>query len=824
VTSDFLSINIKISPMYFPAKYSTIKLLISLSIFAKSFIVAGSPSSLHLSNEHISVKLDGRGTIQQFIVLNRGHKDTISFRLDKFAGPAFDSIEMHQAKKGQPVFSAEVNNIVYKLEYKLTSEALMIVASLKNESETTFKPDVIRLRSGINNYQDFYPKWRKILFPTLLRSEKTHFWGYFMSPEGTILSVASPNPIPSWTIGYERFEKFPHYEGSHRIQTSYLELLRADILHNRQPVNRKLLEPGEEIRDTFFLNPLQSLNDLGKTMSLQTQAPFLSFNKYTLFPGEKTLATINSTSALTKILIKPEGSAKAKAIDFREVSPQVYQFEWIAPENESRYVVQVTNVNKKQSEAILYVRANWSDYLVQARKSGLRYLPTTTPNTEAFYPLYSYFLARKHVPDSTEDALTEQVFKDVFAVLFDPKVREMSTGKTRIQNAANMAAILADRYEVTRDTNDLVNANGLIEFLMRNQGKDGGYYSYRDPQKPMHYSCVNYVTKTFMEVLTQEYKLAQTSEVWKKRYNAGYVSVQRALKDLIARKDNLGTEGQMTFDDTTISCSIGQLAMAALRTSDPELKKELLNTALEMYNQHRCLTQLKIPDARMNGATLRFWESQFTVNLMNNMMNSPCGWSAWKIYGTYYLYLLTGEKGFLYETMNALGTCSQLINLKNGTLYFAFIPDPYIKGEQFKPAYEGSKIPTLQPVVVGEQYLPLISDWHTPPFYAWRPGVFGIDNFVHEVIKAIEEVAIQQAYVVENEDGSFESFNCKLEQKEGKLMVTPYEKLVKNVHVNLKKIHNIVVMKSNETIHYNNITGLKWLGEVPEDIRTYEKM
>ena len=102
------------------------------------------------------------------------------------------------------------------------------------------------------------------------------------------------------------------------------------------------------------------------------------------------------------------------------------------------------------------------------------------------------------------------------------------------------------------------------------------------------------------------------------------------------------------------------------------------NVALEMYNFHRCLTLQKIPDARMNGATLRFWEAQYTINMMHHTMNSPCGWSAWKIYGTYYLYLLTGEKGYLYETMNALGTCSQLFNLKDGTLYFAFTPDPYI--------------------------------------------------------------------------------------------------------------------------------------------------
>jgi hypothetical protein len=327
-----------------------------------------------------------------------------------------------------------------------------------------------------------------------------------------------------------------------------------------------------------------------------------------------------------------------------------------------------------------------------------------------------------------------------------------------------------------------------------------------------------------MEVLTQENKLALTSDLWKRRYNTGLKSVNRALADLVIRKDNLGTEGQMSYDDGMIACCSAQLALGALRTSDPELRKQYLAVALELNEQHRCQTQQMIPDARMNGATLRFWEAQFTINLMHNMFNSPCGWSLRKVYGNYYLYLLTGKKGYLFETMNALGACSQLINLKNGMLYFSFVPDPYIKDFQFRPATEGSRIPTLQPVVVGEQYLPLISNWHTPPFYAWRPGVFGIDNFVHEVFKGMAEISLQNAFLIENEDGSFDTFNCKLDHVEGKLIVTPFEKLVKSIHVNLKHTQDIDFVGANETIKYKEVKGLKWLGEIPEDVRIYEEI
>jgi hypothetical protein len=778
-------------------------------------------TNLLLDNGKFKIGLSGNGSIKSFVSKIEGRCDTVQFRTDEYSGPSFESIILHQMLKGKPVFSALKDSIHYQLEYKLTHDAVIVIASIHNNSKKAFAPESVGLCLGINNYMESYPSWSKILFPTLLRSERTHFWGYFMSPNGKILAIASPNPIPSWTIGYERKEKFPHYVGSHRINTSYLDLLRAKILNVRQPQNRRMLIPGQELVDSIYFTPVKSLSDLNKTVSSKTKAPYISFDRYTLYPEEETTAVIISESPITKAVIKQEDSIKTTLLKVRPLSGNEYQLSWIAPKVESRFIVQVTNAENKTSEAILYVRTNWSSYLSQARKSGLRYLPTTTPNAEAFHPLYSYFLARKYLPDSIDDALAEQVYHSVFPLLFDPETREMREGKYRLQNAATMASILADRFVVTRDTNDLVNAHGLVEFLIRNQRADGSFYNY---EWKWDYTAVNYVVKKIMEVLTQEFKLAQHSEIWKQRYNTGMRSIPLALNNLYVRRDNLETEGQMTFDDGPVACCAGQLALGALRTNDTVLRQKYLAVAMEVLEKHNCLAQDIIPDARMNGATLRFWESQFTINLMHNMMDSPCGWSTRKIFANYYLYLLTGKKELLSKVMNALGACMQLINLKNGDLYFAFVPDPYIKDQQFLPADKGSRIPTLQPVVVGEQYLPLISDWHTPPFYAWRPGVFGIDNFVHDVFRCAEEIVIQQSYLIENEDGSFITYNCKLEKKDGLLQVTPYEKFVKSIHVNLKNTHSFHILFDQGPQLFSNVEGMKWLGEIPEEIRTYELM
>ena len=76
-------------------------------------------------------------------------------------------------------------------------------------------------------------------------------------------------------------------------------------------------------------------------------------------------------------------------------------------------------------------------------------------------------------------------------------------------------------------------------------------------------------------------------------------------------------------------------------------------------NYHTSHQQSIIPDSRMNGGTLRFWEAQYDVEMQltgdsPNMMNSPHGWSAWNIYALFNLYELTGDQQYLERGMNAM--------------------------------------------------------------------------------------------------------------------------------------------------------------------------
>ena len=125
---------------------------------------------------------------------------------------------------------------------------------------------------------------------------------------------------------------------------------------------------------------------------------------------------------------------------------------------------------------------------------------------------------------------------------------------------------------------------------------------------------------------------------------------------------------------------------------------------LSLLAGHDCLTQLRIPDARRRGGTLRFWEAQYDVNMMPNMVSSPHGWSAWRAYATYYAWLLTQDERWLKETFDAAGAFSLLLDRDSGALRWAFIVDPYVRAKQIDrplPGADFDAVIFLKPYISG---------------------------------------------------------------------------------------------------------------------------
>ena len=177
------------------------------------------------------------------------------------------------------------------------------------------------------------------------------------------------------------------------------------------------------------------------------------------------------------------------------------------------------------------------------------------------------------------------------------------------------------------------------------------------------------------------------------------------------------------------------------------------------------------------------------------MFNSPHGWSAWRAYATYYAYLLTLEEKYLVETFNAAGAFANLIDQKTGRLRWAFVLDPYLPVRQIAAPVEGvsfDDVTTGNPhpdfhgsrsFVIGEQYVDMIS--------SWQP-INSQDNDVHEVFKFIEEAVLTKAYVVERADGKIVGYNCDVKQKGDRLIVTPAERQMTDLHLNLRNDYKVV--------------------------------
>lgn len=755
------------------------------------------------------------GHITSYIDTNRN--DTVHFRNDQYAGFAFAGIQLKQQQnEGSVWYELLTDSLNYRLEYQKMNGRLMVKASIENVTNEIFVPQKgIKLLIGIDTYMDKYPDWNKDYFPSMLRCERTHFLSYFMTPEGKLLVLASPDAIPSWENEYQsqniNIKNHIVSHGLHRIYTSSLYLLHRLPLPVRHPQNLFYLGPGEKREISLFVQSVDSLENVNEVFHEITDAPVFEADIYTMPIGNTFTGRLFGKDLRRIEVITPRN--EIDTLNIQPVSSEEYHWSYSPFSGTGEYTVCAITEKGKIAEMKLYVRPDYSFYLDNARKEALRCKPTTTHHAECFYPLYSYFLARKNIPSLKEDELAEQVYDSIFPVLYDQQVGEMRMGKGRIQDAATMAGVLVDRFQVTHQTEDLENAAKLVDYLIRCQGLDGGYYN---PDSKVHYTSVIYLAKSIMEVMNEEKKIAEHSEEWMDNYLRHRSSVIKAIDNLAEYGDNIGTEGQMTFEDGMISCSVTQLALAALKTGDKMRKDRYLKQALALNKKHYCLTQKLIPDSRMNGATLRFWEYQYTVNLMHNAMNSPCGWSAWKYYGSWYLYLLTGEYEFMRDLLNGLGSAMQLLDIKTKELRFGFLPDPYIDAFQYTETPEGSRNPQLNRVILGEQYIPQISNWHYTDPYAWRKTKFGIDNFVHEVYKCMAETMMENAYIIEKANGKLEGINCKLDYSHGIVKVHYTEPLIKNLHVNLKKP---VCLDIEGKLYQAD--GIKWLVGYPDDLQPF---
>ncbi|MFA4944575.1 MAG: hypothetical protein WC789_07730 [Lentisphaeria bacterium] len=695
-------------------------------------------------------------------------------------GGQWQAVQLQARPGGEPRFSGQRGELAFELEYHLADAGrLVVVAALRNLGAAPATGLHAALRLGVDAYMEKFPEWNEKLFPTLLRCEKTHFWGYFMSPAGRILGVSSPDPVASWHLDYK--------QGLHRIYTAWLDLLQPGPLPPRHPRGLDALAPGERKQWTICFEEIPDLAQVKPRLARSTGAPMIECDRHTVEPGGEVQVTV-----------------------FGE---QTRRETYRPGEKPGQYIYRAVAPNGKVAEATLCVRHPWSWYLKRARAEAIAKPQKGSSHTESWYGLFSCFAAREHFPDAGLDAQAEAKFAEIWPLMYDlekmlPRAIPQWEGG-RIQNEACAAGLLAARGRVTGDRHDLEFAASLVDFLLTKQTPDGAYRCGK-----VHYTSVVYIAKSIMEVMAEEKKLAAADPRWDERWRRHYASVRRAVDELARNLDNIQTEGEMTYEDGMIACSYTQLALFALGQADPAERRKYLDAALRLAGGHRCLSQILVPDGRMNGGSLRFWEAQYDVLTKPNMLNSPHGWSAWRIYGLWYLYLLTGREEYLRQAMDGLGSCAQLIDAASGELRWAFIPDPRIEAkvwrEQPRQPGRGQHVPQT----IGEQYLPMISGWYKAPPHTWVHGYEGegggcCDNDVHEIFKCLAEVALTAAYVVERENGEIVAWNCTVRGQGGALNIQPSEAVVSRIHLNLRRRQRIESSLFSGTA----AAGMQWVGQ-----------
>lgn len=748
-----------------------------------------------LKNKNWEARISDRGCLEQIVFKESGRNDTVPFfRADgQFMGPSFYAVWDGKTQTAEWVpdgyrsYRAVIDHVECRLTYKAWKGQPALEVTLINQGHVPFQPEKAGLRLGIDTYMDKYPDWFGKYFPTLMRCEQTHFYGYLQTPAGHTLGIVSPQPVASWSVeynlGYQ--DPAPHWFMGHRIESLNLDLMNALPLPERHPQDLWMLKQGESRTWTIALVDIDEPEKFEETVSRLTGAPVLRMPQTACRPGEELSFDVLSAEAAVTVC-----DDQGRELPLQKVTRagDVQQITCTLPQV-GLYTVRAVE-GDKVAEGVLSAHASWQWTMEQARANAWQYHQKATSHIESWYGFYSAFEAAKHFPEKELDRKLRSRFDYLFNLLHDTVKMEPKYHASRIQNTSGTINLLVYKYAAYRDVEDLKKAARLADWLIKTwQREDGAYVNHNTV-----YTSVVYVAKNILELALMEEELGKQDPVWKEAAERHYASAKRAIDQLVSAQGDFETEGELTFEDGMVSCSALQIGMLGLMQADKSSRERYTKAMLQILNSHDCLTQLRVPDARRRGGTMRYWEAQYDVQMLPNMFNSPHGWSGWRAYATYYAYLLTGDERWLRETYNAMGAFSNLIDYRTGDLRWAFVVDPYLPVEQACSADThmtadslsfGNPHPRLYDTrrfVIGEQYVNMISDWQ---------GVNTQDNDVHEVFKFLSEAMLTNAFVVERADGSVVGYNCRVIRRGHTLEVKADEKQMTNLHCNLRNAYKI---------------------------------
>lgn len=751
--------------------------------------------TLHMRGSDWDCQIATDGHLERIVFSGKAGNDTIPFFAGRGKpGPSFyvsngtKDVVAEWHPNGRLAYIADIDGVSCELQYVKWRDLPALRVTMRNHGHTPFQPVKAGLKLGIDTYMDKFPEWNHKFFPTLMRNERHHFYGYMQTPSGSVLGIVSPDAVASWSVDYNLGyqDPAPFWFMGHRIESLNLDLMNALPLPDHNPQDLWQLRDGETRTWTIAFVNVKTLDSFERTVNERTGLPMIDMRNTACDVDGKVEFAVFGSNPDVKV-VGDDGKALPLTL-VRKASGRQNVYSCVLP-TQGLYSVTVSDHGRTSTGMLVHPKA-WRWALERAREGAWKYHQKATSHIESWYGFHSSFIAARHFKEPELDAKLRSRFDYLYTLLHDTVSVEPKYHKSRIQNTSGTIGMLVDKYEAYGDISDLWHASRLADWLIKNnQRKDGAYVNYG-----IVYTSVIYVAKSILELSLVERRLGAKSQFWADKAAEHYASAKRAIDQLVDSDGDFQTEGELTFEDGMISCSALQIGMLGLMQTDEAARSHYRDAMLKILNSHDCLAQLRVPDARRRGGTMRYWEAQYDVEMLPNMFNSPHGWSGWRAYATYYAYLLTGDERWLRESYNAASAFSCMVDYKTGDLRWAFVVDPYLKVTQTCSADThvtadslsfGNPHPLLyktRQFTIGEQYVPMISDWQT---------VNCQDNDVHELFKFIGESMLTNAFVVEREDGQLYGYNCQVKKRGGKWIVEPTEKQMTNVHCNLRHAQTV---------------------------------
>ena len=322
-------------------------------------------------------RISDKGYLEQIIFKDKKGNDTIPFFRSGQGncGPSFyaeiSGKETTAAwiPDGYLSYRSTIDQVECRLTYQSWKGQPALKVTLENKGNVPFQPTKAGLKLGIDTYMDKYPDWFGKYFPTLMRNEKTHFYGYLQTPAGHVLGIVSPQPVASWSVAYNLGyqDPPPHWFMGHRIESLNLDLMNALPLPERNPQDLWMLKQGEIKSWTIVLMDINPLGEFEHVIHKATGIPMISIDRTTYVPGETASFEVLSGSKDIKVL---DDKGQELKVNIRTQGEGVKQVSCVLPDV-GLYTVRVRD-NGKETEGILSVHHDWKWTMEQARRNALK--------------------------------------------------------------------------------------------------------------------------------------------------------------------------------------------------------------------------------------------------------------------------------------------------------------------------------------------------------------------------------------------------------------------------------------------------------------------